>query len=108
VSPWTIAADQRCCVKTCFELLAAADAELGDGAAVPLQRDVRRDLEAGEDLIGHLAVLAGVQPLHGQVTVGTHGVIERRELDDLRTGAGYEQNVFHSRGGLAHRRSLSA
>ena len=41
-----------------IELAAAADAELGQRRAFALERDVGDDVEAGEDLLRHVAVLA--------------------------------------------------
>jgi hypothetical protein len=78
-----------------LELLAAPDAELGERAPVSLQDDVGRDLEAVENLLRHLAVLAGVQPLHVGGPLGAHRVIERCQLYDLWPCPGNEEDMFH-------------
>ena len=96
VSPCTTTADHGCRVITASSCW--RQPTLNSDSVVPcaLQRDVRHDVEAGQDLLRHLAVLTGVQPLHAASMRRPQRVIDRRELDDFRPRSRHEQDLFHS------------
>jgi hypothetical protein len=80
-----------------FELPSASAAELGQRRSLPVQCDVRHDVEARQDLLCHIAVLAGVEPLHPRPRRRSQRVVDRSELDDFRPGARDEKDVLHVR-----------
>jgi hypothetical protein len=70
-----------------IELRAALGAELLQRTAFALEPDVGLDIEAAQDLLRHVGMLAGVDPPDVGPVLRFQLMVDGRELDDLGPGA---------------------
>ena len=70
-----------------FQLQAAPCAEVQQAGACTCQRHIWHHIKTCQNLLRHLVMLSGVQPLHACPTNSAQCVVHRGQFDDFRAGS---------------------